>query len=327
MLSLPVIEKGTFLIIDKLKRKTSSNGTDVPLISEKDTETPIPEETTGKSIYERIKSCRRQLSLKKGKGGLGISFLWGALYIPEMFLRVFFYHDDKPKNTIREWIELIVSIVVIVFVIRLTVVEAFRIPTGSMEDTLLVGDFLLVTKFIYGIRSPDWIGVPFTKVGFFIPYFRLPSFREPRQNDIVVFRYPVDPNLSYIKRCVATEGQTVEIREKRVYIDGVLFENPPMSKFTSEITYPKGYTERAIVPRNMQMRNRDNYGPVTVPEGYIFVMGDNRDNSADSRYWGFLDRDLIIGKALVIYFSWDIKTAMHKLNKKIRWERIGNLIR
>lgn len=296
----------------------------------KNAETPSKEITKKRSIYEGLKKYRRQLSIRKEKGGQagsGLSILSGILYIPEMFLRVFFHHDDKPKSQLREWVELIVSIIIIVFAIRFTVVEAFRIPTGSMEDTLLVGDFLLVNKFIYGIRSPDWIGVPFTRLGFLIPNFRLPGFREPRQNDIVVFRFPLDRNLSYIKRCVATEGQTVEIREKKVYVDGVPFENPPASKFASEITYPKGYTEQAIVPRGMQMRNRDNYGPVTIPEGCLFVMGDNRDNSADSRYWGFLKRDLIIGKALVIYFSWNNHAVLYKLNKKIRWERIGNLIR
>jgi len=235
--------------------------------------------------------------------------------------------SNKPKSQLREWVELIVSIVVIVFFIRLAVVEAFRIPTGSMEDTLLVGDFLLVNKFIYGIRSPDWIGVPFTKLGFFIPFFHLPSFTEPKSGDIVVFRFPLDKNLSYIKRCIATEGQTVEIREKKVYIDGILFANPPHSKFASDRIYPSSFVERAVVPHNMQMRNRDNYGPITVPQGHLFVMGDNRDNSADSRYWGFLPRDLIIGKALIIYFSFDKKPPFYKMNRKIRWERVANLIR
>ncbi len=233
----------------------------------------------------------------------------------------------RQKGQLQEWIELVVTVLVMVFVIRLAVVEAFRIPTGSMEDTLLVGDFLLVNKFIFGIRSPDWVGIPFTEIGFFVPHFRLPSFAEPKSSDILVFRYPLDPNLSYIKRCIATGGQTVEIREKKLYVDGELFNNPKHMKFASDIIYPAGYIESAIVPKDITFRNRDNFGPLTVPEGQIFVMGDNRDNSADSRYWGFLDRDLIIGKALIIYFSWDAFQPLKRLNKKVRWERVGQLIK
>ncbi|MFC2150025.1 signal peptidase I [Calditrichota bacterium] len=235
--------------------------------------------------------------------------------------------QPEHKGPVREWVELIVSVVVIVFLIRLVLVEAFRIPTGSMEDTLLVGDFLLVNKFVYGIRSPDWVGVPFTRAGFFVPFFHLPSFKEPEPGDIVVFRYPLDKKLSYIKRCIAVGGQTVEISEKQVFVDGELVEMPNHGKHASDIVYPRGYVEPAIVPRNLENRNRDNFGPITVPEGKLFVMGDNRDNSADSRYWGFLDRELVIGQALIIYFSWDHRKALHQLNRKIRWERIGNLIR
>ena len=242
-------------------------------------------------------------------------------------IRSFFSRSGKPKSTTREWVELIVSIIVIVLFIRTVAFEAFRIPTGSMEDTLLVGDFLLVNKFVYGIRSPDWVGIPFTRAGFFIPFFRLPGISEPKQGDIVVFRYPVDKNFNYIKRCVAAEGQTVEIRDKKVYVDGILFENPPQSKFIHDVTYPKGYSQPGITPKGMEMRNRDNYGPVTVPKGCLFMMGDNRDNSADSRFWGFLSRDMVIGKALIIYFSWDKHVKWAKMNMKIRWERIGNLIK
>ena len=159
---------------------------------EKSAETDTDIDTSSETLWQRIKSWREaRLKIKEER--------------------------RRRKGPLREWIELIVSIIVIVFFIRLVVVEAFRIPTGSMEDTLLVGDFLLVNKFIYGVRSPDWIGVPYTRLGFFIPFFRLPGIREPRPGDIVVFRFPLDPNLSYIKRCVAVEGQTVEIREKKLY--------------------------------------------------------------------------------------------------------------
>jgi signal peptidase I len=195
-----------------------------------------------------------------------------------------------------------------------------------MEDTMLVGDFLLVNKFVYGIRTPDWIGIPFTRLGFFVPFAQLPGVQKVKPGDVVVFRYPRDPNLSYIKRCIAIEGQTVEVRDKMVYVEGVPVPEPPKSKHSSEITYPRAYVESAITPRNLEMRNRDNFGPLTVPKGYLFVMGDNRDNSADSRYWGCLPRKNVIGKALIIYFSWSARTPFTKLNHKIRWERIGNLI-
>lgn len=231
------------------------------------------------------------------------------------------------QNPIREWVELIISIIVVVFFIRLAVVEAFRIPTSSMEDTMLVGDFLLVNKFVYGVRSPDWVGIPFTRMGLFVPFFSLPSIKEPDPGDIIVFRYPRDPNLSYIKRLIAVEGQTVEVRDKQVYIDGVPFENPPHSKFISQLTLPANSVDPQIFPTNLTRRNKDNYGPVTVPEGQLFVMGDNRDNSQDSRYWGFLPREKVIGKAWVIYFSWDKYMPFSKLHKKIRWDRIGNLIK
>jgi len=232
----------------------------------------------------------------------------------------------RPKGLIREWVEFLITLTIMVFFIRVTTVEAFRIPTGSMEDTLLVGDFLLVNKFIYGIRTPDWIGVPFTKVGFHIPSSRLASLRKPKQGDIVVFRYPKQPDLNYVKRCVAVSGQTVEVRDKQLYVDGVPFENPPRSKFTSKRVIQKGVREREIFSPEGNAWNRDNFGPITVPKGQYFMMGDNRDNSADSRYWGFLPEDLIVGKALIIYFSWNRYVPLSHFYEKIRWNRMARLI-
>lgn len=231
----------------------------------------------------------------------------------------------REKGFIRDWIETIVSVVLIVFVIRVTLVEAYRIPTGSMENTLLVGDFLLVNKFVYGIRTPDWLGIPFTNVGFTVPYTRLPGFRKVKQGDILVFRYPLDTRINYIKRCIATGGQTVEIRDKIVYVDGVKQDLPPHGKYADSTVLPKNLLMPQIRPYGMG--NRDNYGPVTVPEGHFFMMGDNRDNSADSRYWGFLSEDLVLGKALIIYFSWDKHAPLYKFWEKIRWLRITQLIR
>lgn len=229
------------------------------------------------------------------------------------------------KGVVRDWAETIISVLLIVFVVRVAAIEAYRIPTGSMEKTLLVGDFLLVDKFVYGIRTPDWIGIPFTNIGFKIPHTRLPGLREPKQGDILVFRYPMNQRVNYIKRCIATGGQVVEIRDKHVFVDGVEFALPPHGQFTDPYVMPPTMKMRHIVPRGAG--NKDNYGPVKVPEGHLFMMGDNRDNSADSRFWGFLDEDLVLGKALIIYFSWEKRAPLYRFWEKIRWTRFLNIIR
>ncbi len=225
---------------------------------------------------------------------------------------LFLRFRKRPKNIVIEYIESIGIAILFALVVRALFLQAFRIPTGSMEQTLLIGDFLLVNKFVYGAT------VPFTD-------WRLPAISEPESGDIVVFKYPKDQSLDYIKRCVAVGGQTVEIRDKELYVDGELFENPPGSIFMYDLI-PKGIPEQGIFPRN-QSFNRDNYGPYVVPDGHLFVLGDNRDNSLDSRYWGPLDRDLVVGKALIIYWSWDYREPLYKFFSKVRWSRIGDLIK
>lgn len=211
----------------------------------------------------------------------------------------------------KEYAKTIVYVLIFAFIIRQFVVQAFRIPSGSMEDTLLVGDFLLVNKFIYGASSPDRI--PFTSVE--IPHFRLPALREPRSGDIIVFRCPRNPYKDFIKRVIAIEGQTVEIKDKVVYVNGKRVPDPPKSKRVDPRIFPAG------------LSNRDNFGPVRVPPGMVFVMGDNRDNSYDSRYWGWVPKENIKGKAMIIYFSWNRDAPLWDIIHKIRWRRIGNLIR
>ena len=232
----------------------------------------------------------------------------------------------RRKSVLREWTEFVVTLVIMVFFIRVTTVEAFRIPTGSMEDTLLVGDFLLVNKFIYGIRTPDWLGIPFTKIGFHIHSFRLPGMKEVKSGDIIVFKYPLDPSLNYIKRCVAAPGQTVEVRDRQLYIDGKIFPNPPAAKFTNTMPLPPDVRERGIFAPPGAKWNHDNYGPLTVPPDRYFVMGDNRDNSFDSRYWGFLKGEDIVGRALVIYLSYNKHAPLSKFYDMIRWSRIASMI-
>ncbi len=158
--------------------------------------------------------------------------------------------------------------------IRSFVFQAFRIPTGSMEETLLVGDFLFVNKFLYGAH------IPFTDA-------RLPALREPRHGDIVVFKFPKDPSRDFIKRLVGEPGDTLQIKDKVVYVNGVA-QTEPYVHFSSSRIEPITYKQPSIYPAGAG--NRDNYGPVVVPPGHFFMMGDNRDNSDDSRFWGFLDK-------------------------------------
>jgi signal peptidase I len=197
------------------------------------------------------------------------------------------------KKFIKEYVEPIVIAVLIALFIRAFVVQAFKIPSSSMEPTLLVGDHLLVNKFIYGIR------VPYTDIKFF-------QYRKPQRGDIIVFIFPKDRKKDFIKRVIATEGEKVVIVRNKIYINDKLIDDP-----WGHFTMPRSTIE--------------DYGPVKVPEDSLFVMGDNRDNSQDSRFWGFVKINEVKGKALIIYFSWD-SNAQDPLNK-IRWARFGKLIR
>jgi signal peptidase I len=199
----------------------------------------------------------------------------------------------RSKPVWREYLEALVVAVLLAMVIRTFGFQAFRIPTGSMEDTLLVGDYLFVNKFLYGAEVPLTGGK------------RLPGFAEPERGDIIVFRYPKDTSQDYIKRCVAVAGDTLLYKNKVLHING----EPQVEAYTK---FADG--ERVI-------RERDFYGPVVVPEGHLFMMGDNRDRSSDSRYWEFLETKLIRGKAMFIYWSWDGR------KNRPRFSRIFDLIR
>jgi len=231
----------------------------------------------------------------------------------------------KRRGPLLEWLDTIISVTVTVFIIRTIVVEAYRVPTGSMERTILPGDFLLVNKFLYGIRTPDWIGIPFTDLGFDLPVYRFPSFTEPDRGDIIVFKYPLDPDVNFIKRCVALPGDTIEIRDKQLYVNGRPSELDDLVQYLSARTIPDGFLDPRIQPAGMG--NKDNYGPVVVPPDRYFMMGDNRDNSEDSRFWGFLPRENIVGKAWIIYFSWEQRYSPWLLYKKIRWSRLLDVMK
>ena len=200
----------------------------------------------------------------------------------------------KKKGLIREYAESIIIAVLLAMVIRTYLVQAFKIPSGSMEDTLAIGDHLLVSKFVYGTK------VPFVDQ-------RVLTLRDPRQGDVIVFEYPEDPSKDFIKRVIGVPGDVVEGKEKKVYVNGKLYENP------HEV-----HKEKEVIPK--EMNPRDTFGPVTVPAGSYFVMGDNRDRSYDSRFWKFVRRDQIKGLAFIKYWSWDREKIMP------RFGNIGRLI-
>jgi len=205
------------------------------------------------------------------------------------------------KGVVREYAEAFIIAFIIALLIRTFLVQAFKIPSSSMEPTLEVGDHILVSKFIYGIRIP-YIGKKFL------------TFRKPKRGDIIVFLYPEDPKKDCIKRAIATEGEEVPIKNREIFINGVPIEDPWGV-----------YRERngPFIPSHFRLR--DNYGPRVVPPHSLFVMGDNRDNSQDSRYWGFVDLPAVKGKAFIIYFSYH-KRATNLLDK-VRWNRFGKLLR
>ncbi len=208
----------------------------------------------------------------------------------------------KPKSSLRENTEAIIIAIIIAMFIRTFIIQAFKIPSGSMLETLQIGDQILVNKFIYGIK------IPFTDGKTLIPV------KNPQKGDIVVFKYPEDPSKDFIKRVVATGGDTLEIIDKKLYVN---------SKMVEGETYAV-YKTQDIIPGKFS--SRDNLRKIKVPENKLFVMGDNRDNSHDSRFWGFVDLNAVRGKALIIYWSWN-KDKSVPMWASVRWNRVGDILR
>jgi signal peptidase I len=199
------------------------------------------------------------------------------------------------RGHLRENIEAILVAILIALFIRTFVVQAFKIPSGSMKQTLQIGDHILVNKFIFGVKIPYWNKT-------IIP------LKAPQRGDIIVFKYPVDPKKDFIKRVIGVGGDVVESRDKNLYVNNKL------------VNHDFGiHTDPHIL--SGANKPRDNFGPVKVPENALFVMGDNRDESFDSRFWGFVDLKAVNGKAFIIYWSWD------KLNFGVRWDRLGQILR
>lgn len=268
---------------------------------------------------------------------------------------------NSQKTQSREWFEALVMAVLVATILRMFVVESYRIPTGSMEKTLLAGDFLFVNKFVYGAR------VPFTDI-------RMPKVHDVGRGDIIVFKFPRDRSLNYIKRCVALPGDTLQISNQRLVVNGKALQFPPHAQFIGT-KMPPGVPDYQIFPY-MSSFNKDNYGPIRIPrkgdvveldarslplyrdlisdeghtvsmvgsevfvdgmpadrytvgKNYFFTMGDNRDNSLDSRFWGFMPETDLVGQAMMVYWSWDPDMPLFDLGDKIasiRWQRIGMVI-
>jgi signal peptidase I len=229
----------------------------------------------------------------------------------------------RPLRAFWEWTKSMATALLLFFLIRSFLVEAFKIPSGSMEGTLLVGDFLLVNKLVYGAE------VPFTGT-------RLPAMHAPQRGDVIVFRWPEDPSKDFVKRVVGLPGDTVGMR------DGVLQRNGRL--------VPEGYTshtEPGSDPAGEEFRwqrrylvhggaskstaylpSRNNWGPIVVPPEHLFVLGDNRDNSLDSRYWGFVPDSMVKGRPLLVYFSYvPDSTSPVSFLTNVRWHRLGTRIR
>ncbi len=349
-------------------------------------------------------------------------------------------NDTRIARILQE-IKSLLIILVIALSLRATVIEAYIVPTGSMENTIMTGDFLIGNKFVYGMRTPDWIGIPYTELGFDVPWTRFPRFRKPHSGDVVIFKYPRDHFQKYVKRCVAEPGETVEVRGKDLFINGTPFLLPENGKFIDRTVVKEGIRQPGMFLR--EEWNRDNFGPIRVPkagdniaigaatdwdyllplmlmdghevvlkgpgidgeyrftmkdpndiarryvsglrslihgifssepyrpekveklfksyyspsnldgqllnawnfkftdeavnylwidgqsmadmesytvrQNYYWMMGDNRDDSADSRYWGFVPEELVLGEAVVVYMSW-------KFGGGPRFGRIGKII-
>jgi signal peptidase I len=206
---------------------------------------------------------------------------------------------QKTKSKTREYIESLIIAAIIAFFVRSFFIQAFKIPSSSMEPTLLIGDHLLVNRLSYVVK------VPFTDIVIF-------ELGKPDRGDVIVFRYPVDRSKDFIKRVIAREGDTVEIKDKTIYVNGKKMQDP-WGSYSRDPSMP-GF-----------LSPKDNLQPVKVPKDSYFVMGDNRDRSLDSRFWGFVREEDLVGKAFILYFSWD-KNSDNPLHY-VRWLRIGRMIR
>lgn len=228
----------------------------------------------------------------------------------------------EEKTLSRSLLEALLFALVLAVFARTWVFQAFKIPTGSMEDNLLVGDHILVNKFIFGPTLH-----PLEEA--------LLPIRAPRRGDVTVFKYPEDPERDFIKRFMGLPGEEIDLRDKRLYVDGERIDESGYTRFLDETTYPD---YRVPVDGYEYYRTRDQFGPYRVPPGHYFGLGDNRDRSDDSRYWGPIPEDFVKGRALLVY--WSVIGEEHPeegfregegltqwLRRTSRWDRAFSLVR
>lgn len=284
---------------------------------------------------------------------------------------------ETPKEQFISWVKTIFGAIIVVMFINGAAIASFVVPTGSMENTVMTGDFLFVNKFLYGPTTPQLI--PFLNIP--LPFYKFPGIKDPEKNDVIVFIYPGDRDqvkpsefVYYLKRCVATAGDTLTIENKKLFVNGKEIPLAPNGRYDRELPIYPGDRQRTF-PAGANF-TRDNYGPIRIPkkgdliqltsqnirqwdvfitrEGhevsssstnvyidgkevneykverdYCFALGDNRDNSLDSRYWGFVPYDNVVGSPIIVYWSWDTNTPMGSFIEKIksiRFSRMGTLI-
>jgi signal peptidase I len=231
-------------------------------------------------------------------------------------------HRHRTLTYLWEWTKVFWFSVALFLVIRTFFVEAFKIPSGSMEGTLLVGDFLLVNKLAYGAE------VPFT-------HERLPGLRRPHREDVIVFDWPVDPTKNFVKRLVGLPGDTLEMHDGVLSRNGqilveryVVHTEPNADPSGEEFVWQRDYLVKSAGATPAYHPSRNNWGPLVVPALHYFVLGDNRDNSLDSRYWGFVPDSMVTGSPVVIYYSYDSDTTNDLAwLTHVRWKRLGDRIR
>jgi signal peptidase I len=216
------------------------------------------------------------------------------------------------------------STLLLFLVLQIGVAQAFRVPTGSMEKTILPGDFLIADKITLGPRTPHWVGIPGTTVGFHLPAVKLPGLRHPERGDIVVIETPENPQVPFVKRVVAVGGDMIELRNKRLYVNGVPAQEPRHAVHGDPRMLPRGVAQSGI---QHGLGNRDNYGPLQIPKGQVFLMGDNRDFSRDSRYFGPLPERDIIGRARVVTLSWNSDEPGLAPWDRLRLSRFGTILK